>query len=240
MRSAPSLPPLPNSLGIALVISSATPLLLLDKDLCVGAASRSFCSAFGLDPAQVVGADLSSLGDGEWAAPQLRSLFRATMAGHAAIDAYEMDLIRTGQPTLCLILNAQMLEIDGADQRRMALAVLDVTAIRKAPYGMETDRLRRRHRHADRRRSQEAGPWHRHRRRAVEAARRHRDRDGHRPGHAGGDHASGEGLGARAGLPGLGGQVWHRCPVERLQARVVCRGQISLADRPIGVRTHQQ
>ena len=132
MRSAPSLPPLPNSLGIALVISSATPLLLLDKDLCVEAASRSFCSAFGLDPALVVGADLSALGDGEWAAPQLRSLLRATIAGNAAIDAYEMELIRTGQPTLYLILNAHLLEIDGADQRRMALAVLDVTEIRKA------------------------------------------------------------------------------------------------------------
>ena len=75
---------------------------------------------------------MSALGDGEWAAPQLRSLLRATIAGNAAIDAYEMELIRTGQPTLYLILNAHLLEIDGADQRRMALAVLDVTEIRKA------------------------------------------------------------------------------------------------------------
>ncbi|HEV7290631.1 sensor histidine kinase [Sphingomonas sp.] len=130
MRSAPS--PLPNSLGIALVISSATPLLLLDKDLCVEAASRSFCSAFELDPAEVVGVELCALGDGEWAAAQLRSLLRATMAGSAAIEAYEMDLIRTGHPTLCLILNAHLLDHDGADQRRMALAVLDVTEVRKA------------------------------------------------------------------------------------------------------------
>jgi len=130
MSSAPS--PLPNSLGIALVISSATPLLLLDKDLCVEAASRSFCSAFELDPAKVVGVELCALGDGEWSAPQLRSLLRATMAGNAAIEAYEMDLIRAGHPTLCLILNAHLLDHDGADQRRMALAVLDVTEVRKA------------------------------------------------------------------------------------------------------------
>lgn len=133
MRSAPSLPPLPNSLGIALVISSATPLVLLDQDLRVEAASRSFCSAFELDPGQVVGVELSTLGNGEWAAPQLRSLLRATMAGNAAIDAYEMELVRTGHPTLCLILNAHLLDHDGGgDRRRMALAVLDVTAIRQA------------------------------------------------------------------------------------------------------------
>ncbi len=130
MSSAPS--PLPNSLGIALVISSATPLLLLNKDLCVEAASRSFCSAFELDPAKVIGVELCALGDGEWSAPQLRSLLRATMAGNAAIEAYEMDLVRAGRPTLCLILNAHLLDHDGADQRRMALAVLDVTDVRKA------------------------------------------------------------------------------------------------------------
>ncbi|UUX99762.1 sensor histidine kinase [Sphingomonas sp. J315] len=132
MDSAPSPSSTPNSLGIALVISSATPLLLLGKDLVVEAASRSFCSAFELDPAQVVGLELSALGHGEWAAPQLRSLLCATMTGSAAIDAYEMDLVRIGRPTLCLILNAHLLEHDGADKRQMALAVLDVTAIRQA------------------------------------------------------------------------------------------------------------
>ncbi|MFN4096780.1 MAG: sensor histidine kinase [Sphingomonas sp.] len=105
---------------------------MLDKDLVVEAASRSFCSAFELDPTQVVGMELSALGNGEWSAPQLRSLLCATMTGSAAIDAYEMDLVRIGRPTLCLILNAHLLEHDGADKRQMALAVLDVTAIRQA------------------------------------------------------------------------------------------------------------
>ncbi len=58
----------PNSLGMALVLSSPTPLLLLDGDLAVKAASGSFCSAFDLDPSKVVGVAFQTLGAGEWGA----------------------------------------------------------------------------------------------------------------------------------------------------------------------------
>ena len=119
-----------SSLGMALVFSSATPLLLLDAKLVVRAASGSFCSAFDLDPDAVVGAELSALGSGEWGARQLQSLLRATVAGNAAIDAYELDLARLGRPTRTLILNAHKLDYPGADEARIALAVSDVTDLR--------------------------------------------------------------------------------------------------------------
>jgi two-component sensor histidine kinase len=121
-----------SSLGMALVFSSATPLLLLDSDLVVKAASGSFCSSFGVDCDKVVGMELSALGSGEWAVPQLRSLLRATVAGDAAINAYELDLVRMGQPTRKLIVNAHKLDYLGSDETRIALAVSDVTEIRLA------------------------------------------------------------------------------------------------------------
>lgn len=120
------------SLGMALVFSSATPLLLLDANLVVKAASESFCSAFGVDPDKVVGAELPALGSGEWGVPQLRSLLRATVAGNAAIKAYEMDLVRLGQPNHTLVLNAHKLDYLGSDDARIALAVSDVTEMRLA------------------------------------------------------------------------------------------------------------
>jgi len=117
---------------MALVFSSATPLLLLDANLVVIAASGSFCDAFDLDPDAVVGAELSALGSGEWGARRLQSLLRATVAGNAAIDAYELDLARLGRPTRTLILNAHKLDYPGADEAHIALAVLDVTDLRLA------------------------------------------------------------------------------------------------------------
>jgi len=118
------------SLGMALVFASATPLLLLDAGLTIEAASGSFCRAFDLDPDKVVGAELATLGSGEWGGPQLHSLLQATVAGDAALEAYELDLVRTGLPTRRLILNAHRLDYVGAGDARIALAVLDVTMSR--------------------------------------------------------------------------------------------------------------
>ena len=81
---------------MALVFSSQAPLLLLDDKLVVIAASDSFCRIFQIAPAAATGVVLSQLGAGEWNVPQLDSLLKATIAGDAAIKAYEMDLIRAG------------------------------------------------------------------------------------------------------------------------------------------------
>ena len=121
-----------NSLGMALVMSSAAPLILLNEKLFVKAASESFCRAFSLAPAGVVGAELFALGHGEWNIPQLRSLLTATASGSAAIDAYEMDLKRPGQPNRCLVLHAHVLDQSTTDGLRMVLAIVDVTEARQA------------------------------------------------------------------------------------------------------------
>lgn len=64
--------------------------------------------------------------------PQLHSLLHATFAGAAAIDAYEMDLTRIGQPTACLVLNAHKLDYCDGEAPRIVLAVTDITSARLA------------------------------------------------------------------------------------------------------------
>ncbi|MEA1072052.1 sensor histidine kinase [Sphingomonas sp. LY160] len=120
------------SLAVALISSSKAPLILLDDELIVVGASGSFCDAFGIESANVNGTQLSALGAGEWAVPQLDSLLRATFAGAAAIDAYEMDLVRHGHATACLVLNAHKLEYGEGGPPRIVLAVSDITLARTA------------------------------------------------------------------------------------------------------------
>ena len=121
-----------SSLGIALVVSSAAPLLLLNKQLVIQAASGSFCRSFSLDPATVVGTELFALGNGEWDIRQLRSLLQATASGRAAIDAYEIDLIRADQPPRRLVLNAHVLDHTGEEALRLVLSIFDATEERAA------------------------------------------------------------------------------------------------------------
>jgi two-component system, sensor histidine kinase PdtaS len=120
------------NLALALVGSSSAPLLLLDGDLSVIAASLSFCEAFGVEPSSVAGRPLFALGDGAWDVPQLRALLGATARGDADIQAYEMDLKSAGRETRRLVLNVKKLDYGDSRHVRLVVAVLDLTEARAA------------------------------------------------------------------------------------------------------------
>ena len=120
------------NLALALVTTSAAPLLLLDSNLAVIAASLSFCAAFQIDITQIANRPLADLGRGEWKVPQLASLLKATASGYAAIEGYEMDLVREGHPPRSLVLNAKKLQYAEGAEVRVVLSVSDVTDARIA------------------------------------------------------------------------------------------------------------
>ncbi|MDP2082409.1 MAG: histidine kinase dimerization/phosphoacceptor domain -containing protein [Pseudotabrizicola sp.] len=115
---------------LAVVVSSHEPLLFLSADQVIIAASASFCRAFEIDPVTLPGRHLSAVGNGEWAMPNLASLLKATAAGSAHIEAYEIDLIRQDRKIRNLVVNACTLDDGDKDRIRMLLAVTDVTDMR--------------------------------------------------------------------------------------------------------------
>jgi two-component sensor histidine kinase len=119
-------------LALAVIASSTAPLLLLDGDLTLIAASKSFCRAFQIDPASVANCPLDRLGAGEWDVPQLHTLLTAAASGFAKIEDYEIDLNRNDRESRRLVLNAQKLEYGNDDPVRLLLAVSDVTDARIA------------------------------------------------------------------------------------------------------------
>jgi two-component sensor histidine kinase len=126
-----SVPVVADALALALVAASDAPIVLLDGELAVIAASGSFSRAFQLDPKTTHGRPLFELGAGEWDVPQLRSLLRATLSG-ADVEAYEMDLERPGRGLRRLVITAHQLEHGDAQSVRLLLAVSDVTDARLA------------------------------------------------------------------------------------------------------------
>ncbi len=117
------------SLTLAIVTSSPAPLLLLDGQLTIIAASTSFCSVFGANAAQLTGQPLYALDDGKWDNPQLRSLMSATMSGDGMLDA-DIDLQRPRQPVRHLIVQARRLVYLDLEQTRILVAISDVTDAR--------------------------------------------------------------------------------------------------------------
>lgn len=125
-------PDLGLNLAMAVVASSHAPVLLLDEARLVVAASDAFCVAFGIDPTSIAGREFASLGDGEWAIPQLQSLLKATASGFAEVRNYEFDLKREGRAPRCLVLNAHKLNYGEGEPIRLLLAIADVTEARIA------------------------------------------------------------------------------------------------------------
>jgi two-component sensor histidine kinase len=118
-------------LALALVAASDAPILLLDGQCVVIAASGSFVRAFQMDPESANGRSLFALGDGEWDVAQLRTLLKLTRTG-SHVGAYEMDLKQPGRAPRRLVITAHRLDYADAADERLLLAVSDVTDARLA------------------------------------------------------------------------------------------------------------
>ena len=120
------------SLALAMIASSNAPVLLLDDQLMVIAASDSFCDTFEIDPA--------TCRDGRpLAAARRRRMERAPACLAAPAPrpgpaddrrSYEMDLVRPGTVSRCLIINARKLDYFDADNVRLVVSAVDVSAAR--------------------------------------------------------------------------------------------------------------
>ena len=120
------------SLAFAVVAASDAPVVLLDGDLAVLAASTSFYDTFGFAPDDVVGRKITGLAGGQWDVPQLVSLLNATAHAHAEVEAYEMDLKRSedSDDVRSLVLKARKLAYGDGGATRLLLTVSDVTEAR--------------------------------------------------------------------------------------------------------------
>ncbi|MDB5423043.1 MAG: histidine kinase [Phenylobacterium sp.] len=120
------------SLARALINTSHLPLLLIDGDLRVLSASRSFCAAFEISQAEADGRLLTELGGGEWDMAQLKNLLDSALSDGLDAGPYDVDLVRPDQPSRRLVLNVQLVDYDENQDARILLAVEDVTEARDA------------------------------------------------------------------------------------------------------------
>jgi two-component sensor histidine kinase len=117
--------------GRALIGASSLPLLLFDGEPRVVGASRSFCTAFDIDPSLTDGRTLAELGGGEWNIPQLRLLLENALLEGPEMGDYETDLVRVGRPPRRLVVNVQNVLHDDTKNPRILMAITDVTDARQ-------------------------------------------------------------------------------------------------------------
>src|ERR1700733_10654500 len=118
------------TLAQAIVDTVREPLLVVDKDLRVLAASRSFYSTFQVAPSITQGELLYELGDGQWDIPELRLLLERIVPEHGVMEDYEVEhqFPEIGKRTM--LLNARKVFYEGNSHTTLLLGIEDVTARR--------------------------------------------------------------------------------------------------------------
>jgi chemotaxis protein methyltransferase CheR len=115
------------ALAQAIVDTVREPLLVLDKDLRVVAASRSFYETFRADRQETQGRLLYTLGDGQWDIPALRTLLEKILPDQSVMEGYEVEheFPKIGLRTM--LLNARTVFSESKVPTALLLAIEDIS-----------------------------------------------------------------------------------------------------------------
>lgn len=120
------------TLAQALVDTVRESLLVLDGDLRVVAASRSFYATFQTTLAETQGRLVYDLGSGEWNNPALRELLERIIPEHGVMDHFEVEQDFPGIGKRTMLLNARKVFYEGDLNTTLLLAIEDITDRRAA------------------------------------------------------------------------------------------------------------
>jgi PAS domain S-box-containing protein len=102
-------------------------LLVLDTDLTIRFANRSFCETFGVAPEDALGRKLYEVGSRQWDIPELRAALETIVSSGKSIEAFEVDRLFPSIGQRVMLLNARRVYRPGIKTQQILLAIEDVT-----------------------------------------------------------------------------------------------------------------
>jgi signal transduction histidine kinase len=114
----------------AIVDSVRYPLLVLDSELRVLSANRSFYNTFKAKPGETEGKILYELGDSQWDLPQLRELLESLEPGNITFDDFEVKIHFPFIGYRVLLLSARQVFSEG--KKMFLFSIVDITALKNA------------------------------------------------------------------------------------------------------------
>jgi PAS domain S-box-containing protein len=102
-------------------------ILVLEPDLTIRFANRSFCHMFAVAPEHAVGRKLYEIDDGQWDIPKLRTSLDTIISGRKTIEALEVEYFFPSNGRRIMLLNARTVYQPGNGMQQILLAIEDVT-----------------------------------------------------------------------------------------------------------------
>jgi two-component sensor histidine kinase len=108
------------------------PLVMLDGDLRIVIASRSFYQAFQINRQDAEGRLIYEVNDRRWDIPELRTMLEKIAPEHGESDGYEVERDFLGIGGRAFSLTARKVFYEGNNSTHILLAMNDVTMVRLA------------------------------------------------------------------------------------------------------------
>lgn len=119
-----------------------TPLIVLESNLRVRVANRSFYQTFQVDPAETEGRFLFDLGNRQWDIPKLRKLLEDVLPRNNSFGDFVVDHAFEGIGRRAIVLNARQLDPAPGRPALILLAMEDATNLRRASETLTLSELR--------------------------------------------------------------------------------------------------
>ena len=116
------------------------PLLVLDSDLRVLSANRSFYDTFKVTPKETIGNLIYNLGNRQWDIPRLRTLLEDILPKNNKFDNYEVEHVFSNIGHKIMLLNARRIIQKEIGSQMILLAIEDITERREIENGLEKAR----------------------------------------------------------------------------------------------------
>jgi len=107
------------------------PLIVLDQELKIVTASRSFYSFFKVNPEETIGKLLYDLGNHQWDIPKLRELLETILPEKTTFDNYEVEHDFSTIGKRIMLLNARQIKRALGKEKIILLAIEDITERRR-------------------------------------------------------------------------------------------------------------
>ena len=115
----------------SLINTVREPLIVLDQDLRVVTASRSFYEFFKVIPEDTEGQLIYDLGNKQWDIPKLRELLETILPEKATFDNYEVEHDFATIGKRIMLLNARQIQRVSGKEKIILLAIEDITERRQ-------------------------------------------------------------------------------------------------------------
>ncbi|MHB8974062.1 MAG: PAS domain-containing hybrid sensor histidine kinase/response regulator [Pirellulaceae bacterium] len=118
------------------------PFLVLDNNLRIVTANRSFYQNFHVTPHETEGQFVYDLGNGQWNIPGLRAVLDEVISNHHPVENYEVEHEFPTIGRRFMLLNAVRIRKPGDDSTLILLAIDDITERKRTEAVLEVSEIR--------------------------------------------------------------------------------------------------